>query len=65
MDLTAALWVFVTVVAFIFAVDAAVWRVVRLRSAPTFARRPVTRFAVMMFLFGLATGGVAIYEILA
>lgn len=65
MDLTAALWIFVTAVALVFAVDAAVWRVVRLRAAPSFTRRPVTRFAVMMLLFGLATGGVAVYEILA
>jgi hypothetical protein len=65
MDLTAALWMFVTAAALIFAVDAAVWRIARLRQAPSFARRPITRFAVMMFLFGLATGSVAIYELLA
>jgi len=64
MDLTAALWIFVTAASLVFAADAAVERVTRLRRAPAFARQPVARFAALMLLFSLACGGVALYEIL-
>lgn len=65
MDLTAALWITVTVIALVFAADAFIVRFIRPSKLSANTRNSTLWFGTLMLLFALACGGVSLYEVLS
>lgn len=65
MDLTAALWITVTVIALVFAGDAFIARFIRPSKLSAGTSNSTLWFGTLMLLFALACSGVSLYEILS